>query len=175
MTVLETDRLILRELTLADAPFILDLLTDPAWLRFIGDKGVRTLDDAHDYISQGPLLNYERLGFGLYLTQLKAGAILIGLCGLVKRPTLPDVDVGFAFLPQFRSQGYGFEAASAVLAYGYDTLRLRRIVAVVAPDNDASIKLIEKLGLTFERMVKLSDDGSESKLFVPAIEVGSRK
>ena len=167
MAILETERLILRELTLADAPFILELLTDPAWLRFIGDKGVRTLDDARDYISQGPLLNYERLGFGLYLTQLKDEATPIGLCGLVKRPSLPDVDVGFAFLPQFRSQGYGFEAASAVLAYGYGTLGLKRIVAVVAPDNDASIKLIEKLGLTFAGMVRLSEDGEESKLFGP--------
>ena len=167
MTILTTDRLVLRELTLADAPFILALLTDPAWLRFIGDKGVRTLDDARDYISQGPLLNYERLGFGLYLTELKDGGVPIGLCGLVKRSTLADVDVGFAFLPQFRSQGYGFEAAAAVLAYGYGSLGLRRIVAVVAPDNAASIKLIEKLGLSFEGLVRLSEDGGESKLFGP--------
>ena len=167
MTVLETERLILRELTLADAPFILELLTDPAWLHFIGDKGVRSLDEARDYIAQGPRLNYERLGFGLYLTELKDGGGPIGLCGLVKRPALADVDVGFAFLPQFRSQGYGFEAASAVLTYGQTVLGINRIVAVVAPDNAASIKLIEKLGLNFEEMVSLSEDGAESKLFGP--------
>jgi len=99
--VLATDRLILRWLTLDDAPFILVLLNDPSWLRFIGDKGVRTLDEARDYLRQGPIAMYERAGFGLYLTELKAGGIPIGLCGLIKRESLEDVDIGFAFLPQF--------------------------------------------------------------------------
>src|ERR1700704_4791358 len=111
MTILETDRLLLRKLTADDAEFILDLLNQPSFLQFIGDKGVRTLDDARQYILAGPVASYERFGFGLYLTALKESQVSIGICGLIKRETLEDVDVGFAFLPQFWSKGYAFEAA----------------------------------------------------------------
>src|SRR5688572_10804905 len=96
MTALTTDRLILRELTLDDAEFILGLVNEPSWLRFIGDRGVRTLDDARAYISNGPMKSYERNGFGLYLTALKGAGTPIGMCGLIKRDGLDDVDVGFA-------------------------------------------------------------------------------
>ncbi|MFI4982343.1 MAG: GNAT family N-acetyltransferase, partial [Nevskiales bacterium] len=116
MKVLETERLVLRRLVAEDAPFILELLSDPSWLRFIGDKGVRNLDDARLYIRIGPAAMYARLGHGLYLTELKDGGIPIGLCGLIKRDTLDDVDIGFAFLPQYRGQGYAREAAAATLA-----------------------------------------------------------
>lgn len=165
MNVLETDRLVVRKLTIDDAEFILGLLNEPSFLRFIGDKGVRTLADARDYILQGPMASYERHGFGLYLTVLKEGAIPIGMCGLLRRETLADVDIGFAFLPGFWSKGYALESAAAVKAYGLNTLGLKRIVAITNPDNEASIKLLGKLGLQFERMIKLSDDGPEIKLF----------
>jgi RimJ/RimL family protein N-acetyltransferase len=166
LAVLETARLVLRKLTVEDAPFILELLNDASFLRFIGDKKVRTLDDARSYILNGPIESYERLGFGLYLAGLKEGVVPIGICGLLKRPALDDVDVGFAFLPSYTGQGYGFEAASAVLGHARDVLGLTRILAVTAPDNDRSIGLLEKLGLRYEGMVRLSDDGPESKLFV---------
>src|SRR5687768_14272461 len=117
LKVLETDRLVLRWVTTDDAEFILALLNDPAWLQFIGDKGVRTLEDARDYILRSPVDMYRRLGFGLYLTELKEGGVPIGLCGVLKRDGLDDVDIGFAFLPAYRAKGYGYEAASAVLAH----------------------------------------------------------
>ncbi|MCG8425620.1 MAG: GNAT family N-acetyltransferase [Proteobacteria bacterium] len=166
MKVVETERLILCRLSVGDAAFILELLNDPAFLRFVGDKGVRTLDDARRYLLSGPIASYQRHGFGLYLTKLKDGDISIGICGLLKRESLDDVDVGFAFLPPFRRQGYGFESASAVIGHGRAVLGLDRIVAVTQPDNVGSIHLLEKLGLHFERMVKVSDDGQECKLFV---------
>ena len=165
MTVVETERLTLRRLELGDAEFILGLLNDPSFLRFIGDKGVRTLDDAREYISNGPVASYERFGFGLYLTERKEDRVPIGICGLLKRESLKDVDMGFAFLPQFWSKGYAFESASAVMAYGRNVLGLTRIVAVTSPDNDASIRLLSKLGLKFESMVRLSEESPEIRLF----------
>jgi RimJ/RimL family protein N-acetyltransferase len=106
------------------------------------------------------------LGFGLYLTELKDGSVPIGICGLIKRDTLEDVDIGFAFLLQFRAKGYAYESASAVMAYGKDVLCLKRIVAITSPNNHASSKLLEKLGLRFERLIRLSEDASEVRLYV---------
>jgi RimJ/RimL family protein N-acetyltransferase len=165
MRVLETERLILRKLALEDAGFILQLLNEPSFVRNIGDKGVRTIEDAREYIVTGPLDSYERFGFGLYLTERKEEGVSIGICGLLKRESLEDVDIGFAFMPEFWGKGYAYESASAVMAYGKNTLGLSRIVAVTSPDNHGSVKVLEKLGLRFERMVRLSEDGPEIKLF----------
>ena len=156
--VLTTERLILRWLTLDDAAFILELLNDPAWLRFIGDKGVHSQDDSRDYLRKGPLAMYERHGFGLYLVERKDGRVPIGMCGLIKRDSLEDVDIGFAYLPAYRTQGYAYEAAAAVLVHGRSDFGLQRIVAITSPDNTRSIALLERLGMTFGRMVKLSAD-----------------
>jgi RimJ/RimL family protein N-acetyltransferase len=165
MSIIESQRLVLRELELKDAPFILQLLNEASFMRFIGDKGVRTLADARDYIDKGPGDSYRRFGFGLYLTSLRDSGIAIGICGLVKRETLPDADVGFAFLPQYRSKGYATESAAAVLAHARQSLRLDRIVAITSLDNHASVAVLEKIGLVFERTVRLSADGPELKLF----------
>jgi len=169
VNVVETDRLALRRLSIDDAGFILGLLNEPSFLRFIGDKGVRTLDEAREYILKGPVDSYARHGFGLYVTVRKEDGVELGLCGLVKREVLPDVDVGFAFLPKFWSKGYAFESASAVMDYGRSVLGLKRIVAVASSDNDRSIRLLEKLGLRFEKMVRLSEEAPEIKLFAPDV------
>lgn len=165
MNILETERLFLRKLSTADAGFILDLLNQPSFIHYIGDRGVRTLEDASRYILNGAVSSYERFGFGMYLTLLKEGEVPIGICGLVKRDTLEDVDIGFAFLPQYWSKGYAFESASAVLAYGRNTLGLKRILGIATADNTGSIRVLEKIGLKFEKMVKLSEDDVELKLF----------
>lgn len=167
MIIAETDRLILRRLTVDDAEFVLALLTDPAWLRFIGDKGVRTLEDARAYIGNGPMAMYERLGFGLYVTERRTDGVPMGMCGLIKRDGLDDVDIGFAFLPAYRGRGYAFEAAAAVMEYGRNIVGLTRIVAITSPDNESSARLLEKLGLRFDRMIRLSADAKEDRLFVP--------
>lgn len=164
MIVLETDRLVLRRLTLNDAPFIMELVNDPSFLRYIGDRGVRSLQDARRYLLSGPIASYERFGFGLYLVFLKATGDPVGMCGLLKRETLPDVDVGFALLPAHWRRGYAAEAAAAVIEHGRTRLGLKRIVAITSPDNVASIALLEKLGLKFEAMIRLGDDPREVRL-----------
>jgi len=161
----ETDRLRLRRLSVDDADFILRLLNEPSFLEYIGDKGVRTMDDARSYILNGPVASYEKHGFGLWLVELKESGASAGLCGLLKRDVLEDVDLGYAFLPEFWSRGYALEAASAVLSWARGTLGLRRVVAVTNVDNQSSIRLLEKIGFEYERMVRLSDGAPEVKLF----------
>jgi RimJ/RimL family protein N-acetyltransferase len=167
MSVIQTERLVLRQLDLNDAEFILELLNEAAFLRFIGDKGVRTVSDAREYILKGPMDSYGRHGFGLYATCLLDGTPA-GICGLVKRDGLADVDVGFAFLSRHRSKGYAVESASAVLAHARRVLRLQRIVAITSPENLVSIAVLEKIGLKFERTIRLAEHSPELKLFGPA-------
>ena len=167
MNPIRSPRLELRELTLQDDEFILQLLNGESFLRFIGDKGVRTLSDAREYIAQGPIASYRRFGFGLYLSSLRDRATPVGICGLVKRESLEDVDLGFAQLSRHCARGYATEAAAAVLAYGREVLALRRIVAITAPDNAASIAVLEKVGFQFERLIRLAADGPALKLFGP--------
>ena len=161
----ETERLILRRITEGEAPFLLELLNDPSFLRFIGDRGVRTLDDARSYVRTGPATSYARHGFGLWLTELKSDGTPIGICGLLKRDALDDVDVGFAFLPAFRACGYAIEATAAVLSHARSTYGLARVVAVVHPENASSRKLLAKAGMVFQRVVQLSPDEPPLELF----------
>jgi [ribosomal protein S5]-alanine N-acetyltransferase len=165
MKVLETERLILRWLSAEDAAFILELVNDPEWLQFIGDRGVRTLEDARAYIQNGPIAMYHRVGFGLFLVELKQSATPMGMCGLIERAGLEDIDIGYAFLPAFRGQGYAYESASAMMTYAQDTLGLKRVVAITVPDNQRSITLLTKLGLRFEDMLRLGEDQPEVMLF----------
>ena len=164
MEVAQTERLVLRWLNADDSTFILELLNEPSWIRYIGDKGVRTIQDAQRYIERGPVEMYRRLGFGLYLVELKENGAPIGICGLIKRDALLDVDLGFAFLPRFWSNGYGFESASAVMSYARRALGLSRIVAILSHDNDRSARLLEKLGFHFDSTVRMQP-GDELKLY----------
>jgi RimJ/RimL family protein N-acetyltransferase len=165
LTILETERLLLRHLSIEDADFILELLNEPSFIRNIGDRGVRTIDGANSYILNGPVASYAKNGFGLYLVKLKETDESIGMCGLIKRDTLKDVDIGYAFLPRFWSKGYAVESARAVKEYAKNAVGLNRIVAIVDPENEGSIRVLEKIGLQFEKMVKLSEDDIDLKLF----------
>lgn len=167
MNVIETERLTLREFNGGDAGFILQLLNEEGFLRFIGDKGVRTLADAREYLLRGPMDSYRRHGFGLYLSSLRHENTPIGMCGLVKRDTLADVDVGFAFLKQFWSKGYAAESAAAVLKFGRETMGLKRVVAITTPDNHGSMAVLGKIGLVWERQIRWAKDGLELNLFGP--------
>jgi len=166
MNIIETERLILRQLTPDDDAFMLVLLNDPDWLRYIGDRGVRTLSEARQYIVNGPMASYEQFGYGLFLVVLKESETPVGICGLINREGLDDIDIGFAFMPQYTGKGFAFEAASATMAHGRDELGIDTIVAITSLDNHRSIKLLEKLGLKYKEIIKLSEDGPESKLFV---------
>ena len=169
MFVLETERLVLRHLSAdEDAEFILRLLNQPSFLQYIGDKGVRTLDDARAYVREGPAKSYEQNGFGLYKVELKENATAIGISGLVKRDTLPDPDIGFAFLSEYWNNGYAYESAAAVMRYAREVLRLNRILAITTSDNEASAKLLAKVGLEFEQLIRLTQNAPEVKLFSTA-------
>lgn len=170
MEVIRTRRLVLRRLTESDAAFILELVNDPDWLLHIGDRGVRSLEDARAYLLRGPIAMYGRHGFGLFRVELREGGEPIGICGLLKRDALEDVDLGFALLPRFRSRGYAREAAAATLEYGRQKLGLARIVAIVAPGNYASTELLKKLGMGAEGRLRLAEDADEVCLFGPVLE-----
>lgn len=164
MKVLETDRLNLRWVEATDAEFIMRLLNEPGWLQYIGDKGIRTINDANGYIKKGPRAMYEREGFGLFLTERKEDLTPIGLCGLIKRDGLEDVDIGFAFLSDYQSQGYAFEAARATVELAKD-IGLKRIVAITTKENESSSKLLEKLDMQLEGYVTLPNDTEELKKY----------
>ena len=187
MKILETERLLLREVSETDAEFILDLLNQPSFIKYIGDRNVRTIEEARDYIESRFRKSYRENGFGLYSVELKpefraSGAPVtdsesknqnlkskiempIGICGFVKRDTLPDADIGFAFLPQFERKGYAFESAAAMMKYGREVLSLKRVLAIVSLENESSIRLLEKLGFEFERLIKFPHETAELKLF----------
>lgn len=163
--VLTTERLSLRELDQDDAPFILELLNDPAWLRFIGDKGVRTTGDARRYLTDGPLDSYRRFGHGLWLVLTRDGGTPVGICGLIRRPTLDDVDVGFAIAEVHRGKRYATEATRGSLEHGRNTLGMTRIVAITSPENHGSAAVLDHSGLRFERVVTLDADREPLHLF----------
>jgi len=165
MNVLETERLILRQFTVDDAQFILTLVNEPSFLRYIGDKKIRSLEDARQYILTGPVASYERHGFGLCLVELRDSHTAIGMCGLLKRGELPEPDIGFALLPEFWNKGFAFEAAAAVLQDARERLGIERILAITSLDNEASIKLLERLGFTFQKVTKLAANHEQVRLF----------
>lgn len=161
---LATPRLTLRRLRFDDAPFLVKLLNEPSFLQNIGDRGVRNVEDAHRYLREGPMVMYEKFGFGLWHAALNNG-VPVGMCGLLKRDILPDADVGYAFLPQFWGQGLAFEAAAATLRHGAEKFGLTRVVAVVSEGNAGSIRVLEKLGMSFERMFSMREDEPDVRLY----------
>jgi RimJ/RimL family protein N-acetyltransferase len=166
MKILDTERLALRLLDIGDAPFILELINEPPWLRFIGDRGILTVEAARDYIVNGILAMQWRHGFSLYLAVSKETQMPLGICGLIKRDALDDVDIGFAFLERHGGRGYAHEAAVAVMKHARETLRLKRIVGITSPDNERSIRLLEKLGLRFDKRISMHGAQDDTNLYV---------
>jgi [ribosomal protein S5]-alanine N-acetyltransferase len=162
--IVETERLRLRQFTLDDAPFILVLVNDPAWLRFIGDRGVHDLDDARNYLVKGPMEMYAKLGYGLFMVELKDGTPA-GMCGLLKRDYLDAADIGFAFLPAYVGKGLAHEAAVALMGYARSVLHMGRILAITNPENEPSVKLLRKLGFQLEGMVRPPGEERDIYLF----------
>ena len=165
--ILQTNRLTLREFTVDDAPFILELLNDPAWIKFIGDRGVRTLDDAKTYIVDRLQKSYTEHGFGMWL--VAENETPIGTCGLLKRDYLDDLDMGIAFLPAWRGRGYAYEAAKAVMEYGKEALNLKRLLAFILVGNEKSVKLLERLGMQYERNFNIPGDDADLELYGKAL------
>jgi RimJ/RimL family protein N-acetyltransferase len=165
-TVVETERLMLRKLTLDDAEFMLRLLNEPSFITNIGDRKVRTIEQARDYIMTYPFASYEQFNLGPYLIQSKETSSSIGICGYRKRESLEFPDIGYALLPEYCGQGYALEASIAVLRYGREFLRMTDILGLVNPDNSPSIRLLEKLGFTFLRAMRLEAESAEVHLYI---------
>lgn len=163
--IIESKRLLLRQFTPADSDFILQLLNSENWIKYIGNRNVRTPLQAIDYLNNGPIKSYETNGFGLSLVALRAVNTPIGMCGLLKRHDLEYTDIGFAFLPQYTQQGYAYEIAEKTLQYGFDHLQLEKILAITDPLNSSSIRLLEKLGLQYEKMFTSKDSGKELLMY----------
>lgn len=176
--IVETGRLRLRRLTRLDAPFLVGLLNEPAWHRFIGDRGVRTAEDAEAYLEKSYLAGYARDGFSMFLVERLSDGAPLGVCGLMRRDILDDVDLGFGFKSEHRRRGYAREAAEAMMRWGHESLGLGRIIAITHPENVASIHLLEKLGFRDEGLVKPYADGEVVRRFgwrsAPAADRRSR-
>lgn len=168
MNVAETERLTLRHFAVTDAEFFCRLLNEPSWLQNIGDRGVRSIEDAQQYIQNKTMEMYRTLGFGMYLVESKPDASPIGICGLVKRDSLDAVDLGFALLPEYCGKGYAFEAARAVMDYARVSHGLSRVLAVVVPTNQRSTMLLEKLGFVLQGPIRLAPDSEELRLYATA-------
>ena len=165
MNVISTDRLLINRITLDDAGFILKLMNDKDWIQNIGDRGIRTIEETEEYIRTRFLKAYDEVGFGFYSLILKSDQQIIGIAGLVDREGIDHIDIGYGMLPEFRGKGYAFEATKAIYDYAYEELKLKKIVAIVNPDNTSSIKLLSKLGLEFERMIRFPDEKIDIMLF----------
>lgn len=161
----ETERLILKPTSLEDAEFIFELLNTPKWLQYIGDRKVKTVNDAKEYIEKKVLPQMERLGYGNYTLIRKSDKVKIGTCGLYDREGLEGVDIGFAFLPQYEKMGYAFEAASRVKQAALEEFKIPGIKAITVKENSSSQKLLEKLGLKFVKMVRIPNDEVELMLY----------
>ncbi len=160
--ILQTERLTLRLLTLNDTPFIIELLNTEGWLKYIGDRNIKTAEQAKQYLLNGPLKSYADNGFGLYMVTLKKSNTPVGMCGLIKRDYLPAPDIGYAFLPGFTGKGYAYEIAKAVLQFAFNDLKKDKLLAITLPENKSSVSLLLKLGMQFEE--RFVDEKSKDTL-----------
>ncbi len=171
MIVAETERLLISKFSLDDAPFFLKLVNTPNWIKYIGDRNLKTVEDAENYLTNGTLKSYKEHGFGFYKLQEKQQHKTIGTCGLIKREQLNDVDLGFAFLPGFEGKGFGYEASKAVLKLAKEEFGLKKLAAITLPTNTNSKKLLKKLGFTYEKRVKPFEDDEELLLFAKQLDL----
>ncbi|MFT5244208.1 MAG: RimJ/RimL family protein N-acetyltransferase [Glaciecola sp.] len=170
MHIAETKRLILSKITIDDAPFILELMNTPGWLKYIGDRNIKTVEAAVEHIKNNQLKCYETHGFGYYKMQIKAEDLkTIGTCGLLKRDNLEDIDIGFSILPEYHGKGYAYEAVSKIMKLAKNEFGIKTICAITLPINKASIKLLEKLGVSYQKTVKPFDDNEELLLFAKTL------
>ncbi|MCO4292368.1 GNAT family N-acetyltransferase [Solitalea sp. MAHUQ-68] len=163
--ILETERLILKEFTLNDTDFIIELLNSDGWIRFIGDRNVKIQDQAIEYLRSGPMKSYAENGFGLWLVEEKSSGIRIGMSGILKREHLENPDIGFAFLPAFEGKGFGMEITAAILRYAKEKLNLPVLSAITLPDNVKSIRLLEKSGMHFIKKISSPTSNEELLLY----------
>jgi RimJ/RimL family protein N-acetyltransferase len=167
VNVLATPRLMLRTARLGDAALFLALVTDPDFIAYVGDRGIESLRAARTALRDGPIRMQAELGHSVYVVERRDG-VALGMCGLIRRDGLDGVDIGYAFLPAARGQGYAREAAQAVVDYAKDGLGLPRLLAVVDPKNHKSVSLLQNIGLQFDKIVHLFPHDPAVHLYVIA-------
>ena len=166
MVIAETNRLIISKISIDDASFLLELMNTPGWLKYNGDRNVKTLEQAKSHVKNNQLKCYETFGFGYYKLQLKDENLkTIGTSGLLKRDNLEHTDIGFSLLPEYHRKGYGFEAASEIMKLAKNTFNIKTLCAITLPINQPSINLLEKLGLSYQKTIKPFEDDKELLLF----------
>lgn len=165
MIVCESERLAIRRVLLEDAGFLVRQLNQPSWLRYIGDRAVRSVEDAERYIESRMLEQYRTLGYGMNVVQLKSTGEPVGVCGLVKRDALPCPDLGFALLEDYWGMGYGLEAAAAVVGHACQVLGMSRLLAVTTADNERSGRILVELGFRLWKESYRMDEGEEVRLY----------
>lgn len=170
MIISETERLLISKVTLLDAPFFVKLMNTPNWLKYIGDRNIKTVEDAQENLKNGILKSYSDNEFGFYKILLKSeNNKIIGTAGLIKREELNDVDIGFGFLPEYESKGFGYEVSIEIMQLAKEVFKLKKVVAITNPDNHNSIKLLRKLGLVFEKKVNPFEEDKELLLFAKTL------
>ena len=166
MIVAETERLIISKFTTRDAAFFKALVNSPSWLKYIGDRNINTIKQAENRIKESHLKSYKTSGYGFYKLLLKTKNLKpIGTTGLIKRPELEHTDIGFSLLPEYEGKGFGFEASQEVIKLAKNHFKLEKLLAITTSANTKSIKLLEKLGLNFQKTIKPFDDEKELLLF----------
>jgi len=166
MPLTTTNRLIISKVTLKDAPFFIELMNTPSWLKYIGDRNIKSIEDAKKHLKKGILKSYKESGYGFYkVTQKSEPEKAIGIVGLVKRKELEHTDIGFGFLPNYEGKGYGYESSVAIMNMAKNKFKLNKVLAITNPDNKSSIHLLEKLGLSFQKRIKPFADNEELLLF----------
>ena len=165
MIILKTERLLLRRMTPADNDFILELLNGPKWMKYIGSRDIDTLEQAREYLETRVIPNYEALGFGFYIIERLEDQVRVGNCGLTLRDGMEHADIGYSLLDQYEGHGYAYEAARAILQYGFEVYKLKHIEAMVTAENERSLHLLRKLGMHYKNLIKLPDDNEELMLF----------
>jgi RimJ/RimL family protein N-acetyltransferase len=163
--IIETERLFLKPFSPSDSSFIVELMNTEGWIKYIGDRNIKTISQAEEYLESGPGKSYRENGFGLSLVELKAEGTPIGMCGLIKRDYLDHLDIGFAFLPAYTGQGYAYEVAHKTIEHGFKQLRQKKILAITIPSNASSIKVLEKLGFIYDKTIVSKDTSEELFLF----------
>jgi len=162
--ILETERLRLRTFTIADAAFVLELLNTPGWLQYIGDRGIKTLEQAQSYLANGPIMSYTTHGFGLYMVELKEQHTAIGMCGLLKRDYLEDIDIGYALLSAYEGHGYAIEIVEATIQYAFTELHLMHLAAITDTGNERSVHLLKKSGFILKELITI--ENKDLNLFI---------
>ena len=159
--IIETKRLILREISVADAQDMLRLHSNNQVQKYTGEELITSLEEIQNKIKERSK-EYKKYGFGRWATFLKRDMQFVGWAGLLYLPEFDEIDLGFRFLPEYWGLGIATEACRAILSYGFDNLKLKKIIAIAFKENKASIRVMEKIGMQFDKIAPYEIGSSDA-------------